>query len=113
MSVVDTDLAAILADPGRVNEVPAEAVPPLMAQCAAVQSALAARIDAPQQAVLNPVSESDQWLTVEEASALMKVSKKWLYNRAAKLPFAHRLSPRKLRFSEAGLRRWMQSRKRQ
>lgn len=53
----------------------------------------------------------DRYLTAEEAAQILNVNKKWLYNRASKLPFTKRLSERKLRFSEKGLRQWVRSRR--
>ena len=52
------------------------------------------------------VLSSDRLLTVGEAAALLGVSVKWLYRHAGRLPFARRLSPKVLRFSEVGLRKW-------
>ena len=53
-------------------------------------------------------SSPDRLLTVHEAATVLNVSHRWLYNHAGRLPFAHRLSRRALRFSEAGLRRWIE-----
>jgi hypothetical protein len=46
-------------------------------------------------------------LTPEQAAALIGVNRRWLYRRAAKLPFTRRISRKTLRFSEGGLRRWI------
>jgi len=48
----------------------------------------------------------DQLLTADEAAPLLSVKPSWLYRHAKHLPFARKLSPKCLRFSEAGLRRW-------
>lgn len=56
-------------------------------------------------------NDKDTLLTVEEAGKLMCVSRRWLYRHADKLPFARRISRKNLRFSEAGLRRWIVTRK--
>jgi len=50
-------------------------------------------------------------LTPEQAAALIGVNRRWLYRRAAKLPFTRRISRKNLRFSEPGLRRWMAAKK--
>ena len=47
----------------------------------------------------------DRLLTAKEAADLLNVTPRWLYRR--QLPFARRLSRRAVRFSEAGLRRWL------
>ncbi len=48
----------------------------------------------------------DRLLTPEEAAAALRVTPRWLYRHAQRLPFTRRLSRKALRFSEAGLRRW-------
>lgn len=53
--------------------------------------------------------ELDQ-LTVAEAAALLKVPKRWIYDRAARLPFVSRLAPRTLRISKRGLERYLRRR---
>lgn len=50
-------------------------------------------------------------LTSKEAAQLTGLTARWFYERAATLPFARRPSPGRLRFDEAGLRRWMEGRK--
>ena len=51
---------------------------------------------------------ADRLLKVDEAAALLGVQPRWLYDRARTLPFARRLGERTLRFSEAGMRRWLE-----
>src|SRR5262249_7163803 len=58
-----------------------------------------------------PVEEKGNCLTPEEAANIMGVEVNWLYRHRNRLPFAHGASKKVLRFDEAGLRRWMQSRK--
>ena len=58
-----------------------------------------------------PTTENDVWLTPEKASAILGVNKKWLYRHAKDLSFAKKLSRKALRFNEAGLRRWMATRR--
>ena len=55
----------------------------------------------------NMTTTTDRPLTATEAAALMNVTPRWLYRHAAKLPFTRRLSRKNLRFSEAGIRRWL------
>lgn len=109
-------LAELVADPARVAGVPLEAVAPLLARLAALQSALAARL----LMVVAPTggdgrgevpSPADRLLTPEEAAPLLGVSVRWLYRHAKRLPFTRRLSRKALRFSEAGLRRWQATKK--
>jgi predicted DNA-binding transcriptional regulator AlpA len=55
--------------------------------------------------------EPDRLLTPEETAAILDVDVRWLYRHAAKLPFTRRISRKNLRFSEAGLRRWLAAKK--
>jgi predicted DNA-binding transcriptional regulator AlpA len=55
--------------------------------------------------------EEDNLLTPEQAAEILGQSVRWLYRHAAKLPFTRRLSRKNLRFSEAGLRRWIAAKK--
>ena len=49
----------------------------------------------------------DRLLTAEEAALMLGVTVRWCYDHAKRLPFAKRLSRKCLRFSEAGLRRYL------
>jgi len=62
--------------------------------------------DAPAQR-----TSSTDLLTVSEAAALLKVTARWLYRHAGKLPFTRRLSRKVLRFSRTGLERWIAARR--
>jgi predicted DNA-binding transcriptional regulator AlpA len=61
--------------------------------------------------------EKDRLLTPEEAAEILNPaansanSVRWLYRHANKLPFTRRIGRKNLRFSEAGLRRWIAARK--
>jgi predicted DNA-binding transcriptional regulator AlpA len=52
-------------------------------------------------------SEKDRLLTPEEAAEILGQDVRWLYRHANKLSFTRRISRKNLRFSEAGLRRWI------
>jgi predicted DNA-binding transcriptional regulator AlpA len=45
------------------------------------------------------------------AAKLIGTKVRWLYDRADELPFTRRLGPRTLRFDEAGIRRWLETRR--
>jgi predicted DNA-binding transcriptional regulator AlpA len=53
----------------------------------------------------------DRLLTAEQAAALLNVAPRWCYRHAAELPFTRRIGRKTLRFSEAGLRRWLDRRR--
>ena len=52
----------------------------------------------------------DQLLTVDEAAKILGVDRTWLYRHADTLPFTRRLTAGTLRFSSAGLQRWVATR---
>jgi hypothetical protein len=86
----------------------------MLAQLAALQSALAARLilgfgngnqmqETPQ--------ESEELLSAQQAAALLSVSSDWMYRHASGLPFTKRLSRKALRFSKPGLLKWRAGRR--
>ncbi len=95
-----------LPDPAMV---PAERIPPILTQLAAMQTALAARLISDHGKDCAPIQtpqDQEELLTPGEAAALLSVSVDWMYRHAPGLPFTRRLSRKALRFSKAGLLRW-------
>ena len=96
--------------PEYVRELPLGAIPGMLAQLAAAQSILAAQL---VESVGRPNTPDgaagDRLLTVEEAAEKLGVAPDWLYRRAARLPFTVRLG-RSVRFSEAGIARFIRQR---
>lgn len=82
----------------------AEATIPARVVLARLPDALEAPRAAPVQA------EPERLIDVKEAATRCDVSPRWLYRNADKLPFTRRLSSGTLRFSEAGLTKWLASR---
>jgi len=87
--------------------VPQERIAPMLAQLAALQTALAARLITGS----SPGQEQEDLLTPGKAAALLTVSVDWMYRHAAGLPFTRRLSRKALRFSRAGLLKWRAGRR--
>jgi excisionase family DNA binding protein len=87
----------ILPDP---TEIEPDQIAPVMAQMAAIQLSLAARLVS--ATTEKSQEETDTLLTIEEAAERLKCSEDWLYKRARKLPFTFRVG-RNLRFSERGI----------
>ena len=54
--------------------------------------------------------KSDTLLNLEEASERLCMSTDWLYRHAKELPFTKRIGPRQLRFSEAGIEKYIKNR---
>lgn len=115
------DLERALLEVGQLHQdkIPAAEIPAMLSQLAAAQCALAAtqgaligRITAQAEGGgSDSYATEDRWLTSDEAACVLRVDRKWLYRRARSLPFCRRLSRKKLLFSEAGLRRWMATRR--
>jgi len=59
----------------------------------------------------HPAAEKEKLLTPNEAATMIGVDKKWLYRHSKQLPFIRRLSKKNIRFNEAGLKRWLATRK--
>jgi excisionase family DNA binding protein len=53
----------------------------------------------------------DRLLDIDEAAKLLSVSEDWLYHNLKKLPFARKLGPKMVRFSYAGIMRWLEAKK--
>jgi hypothetical protein len=108
-------LADLVQDPGLAAELPGERIPALLAQCAAVQTALAARLAA---LVCQEASRAGQvapdnpggWLMVGEANAISNLGVRWLYRHWRQVGGAKKFSRKRLRFHEATFRRWLQKR---
>jgi len=114
---VRPDLARLLEDPSRVREISdAEILKTILelaghvSAVSALQSALASRLVLSSGGAGNGRPEApaaDRSLTPQEAATRLGVTLAWLYRHHTRLPFAMKLSPKCLRFSEAGLRKWL------
>jgi hypothetical protein len=101
-------LGDLLNDVGRVKDVPRERIPGLLLQLAALETALAGRLEE-LTARYEPmaVEPKDRLLTPDEAAALLGVTPASLRRNWRRYRFARKLSRKTLRFSETGLRRWI------
>jgi hypothetical protein len=103
-------LAVIIADPSRIDAVPAAELPDLIGALESLKARLWARLNAPTVAPAAPAPASpDRLLDVNEAAGRLGVTARWMYRKAASLPFTRRPSPGTLRFSERGLERWKEA----
>lgn len=114
MSTITTDprvtLAALVQRPETAGEVASAQIPALLAALAGLQGALLARLVVEQNgngahAAQTPASP-EAYLTADEAAARFRVTRRWLYRHAVQMG-AHRLSRKAIRFSEAGIRRYL------
>lgn len=104
-------LALLLEDPGKAGELPLEHAAALLIELAPLQAALVARLSAPAPVVPASRADADRLLLPREAAERLGVTVRWLYDHAARLPFARRLSRKVLRFSEVGLGNWLARKK--
>ena len=116
---------ALLADPAALSRVSLEQAAALLGRLATVQALLTERAalgrivagaEQPLSPAPGPAAPAPAWseadlLTVDEVAAMLRVPKGWVYRHAKTLPFTRKLSPKKLRFSRAGLLRWLASRR--
>ena len=103
--------------PEAASSVPAHAIPALVAELAseqarlsALQALLTTRLLDAQVASRRDDAE-DRLMTAEEVAAILSVPKRWVQRRARRLPFARLISEHAVRYSEAGLKRWLATRR--
>ena len=102
------DLAAILANPQLIDGLGPEEAATAIAELARIQAALAARLrQAPRPNAPPSTPQPDRLLEPAEAASRLGVTVRWLYRHANQLPFTRRLGRKVLRFSEAGLQRFL------
>jgi predicted DNA-binding transcriptional regulator AlpA len=107
--VTSVTLADLARDPGRASEVSIDAIPGLLGEVERLKATLWARLASPH-ASRPPAGDGERLLTVEQAAERLGTSVDWLYRHAAGLPFTVRLAARQLRFSAAGIDRYIRYR---
>ena len=110
-----TKLADVLESPERANEIPTNAILPLLAQIAAIQSALAVRLLASTadrldngEHTVRGKQDALHLITVVEAAKMLAFKPAYLYEliRQGKLPAIRQ--GKYIRISVADLQRWIQ-----
>jgi len=104
------DVRALLAP---LAQLPPDSGPDTLAELERMRALLLASLlrHANDRTPVSPCDVDDRMLTADEAAPILGVAPKWLYRNAPRLPFARRLSPKAIRFSEAGLHRWLAARR--
>lgn len=102
-------LAELAADPSRLDDLPEEELADVVAELERLKAKAWTRLHRPPADNGDGASE-DRMLDVDEAAELLAVEPRWLYDRSDELPFARKLAPRTLRFSERGIYRWLETR---
>jgi hypothetical protein len=106
-------LDELAADPGKAAALPPGTVAALLIRLESARTALWLQAIANGQdgGIRPAASEPDRLLTAEDAARRLGTTPRWLYRHARQLPFTRRLSRKALRFSEAGLARYLASRR--
>ena len=101
-------LTDLLGDPARISALPRDTIAELRGQIATLDTLLLSRLLAGGKA--QPGTDGDRLLTAAEAAQKLGATEDWLYRHANTLPFAVRVGKKHLRFSEAGMERYIRQR---
>lgn len=107
-------LTEVVADPDRLEKLPRERLPELLADVERLRAEVWSRLSCPPRengAESEDADRDDQLLDVEAVAEVLDVDERYVYEHADDWPFTRRISPRKLRFSERGLYRWLETRR--
>ncbi len=90
-----------------------DALPEILGELERVKARLWVRMlgGTPSKEAHKPPPPEDRLLTPEEAARALNTTATWIYRNSKSLPFTRKLSRKCLRFSENGLRKWMESRR--
>ena len=103
-------LAELVEDPGRVQDVPVETIPGLRGKLAELDTMLQMRVAMAQRNGQGQThAGGDRLLTAEEAARKLGKSRDALYRNAKQYPFTVR-DGRSVRFSEAGIEKFIRQR---
>ncbi len=106
-------LDQVLGDVKVLDPLPLDTLIQLRLQVRLIDASIEAAITARLAAGSGPAAPTaaDHLLDVTEAARIAGVKPIWLYRNADRLPFARRLSAKCLRFSAAGLQKWLATRR--
>lgn len=84
----------------------------LSGRCATIQSAIQLAIITRTAAPTDPANGigSARMLSADEACAILKRPRRWLFDHAKRMPWIKRLSRKVILIDEAGMHRWIASR---
>jgi predicted DNA-binding transcriptional regulator AlpA len=102
-------LDELAADPDRASALPVRAAEALQGKCLMALNALWGRCLAARADRADPEMAADTLLDVTEAAKRLATTRDWLYRHARQLPFVVR-NGRQLRFSAAGIARYIRER---
>jgi len=93
-----------------LDQLSPEELPEVIGALEAARAHAWARLTRPP-AIVPPTEEADATVDVKDAARLLGMSPSWLYRNAKRLPFARRVGGRAVRFSTAGIRRYLTQRR--
>jgi len=102
-------LDELISSPEKIETLSAQEAIDMLARITAIQPLLIGRL-ALLGADKKEARPPDRLLTAKEAAKMLNYSKDWLYRHAKKLPFAKRITPHRLRFSESGIEKYIKNR---
>ena len=73
----------------------------------ALSELLRQAVRAEVQEILKLTRHEDRLLTIDQVAQRLSVSKDWVYRNGRRLTFTKKLGPKLVRFSEAGLQKWL------
>ena len=97
-----------------VEECPPDALPELLGELARAQAVATLRLSENGRSLERPapdIQPKGELIDANAAAKILGTNIRWLYDRADDLPFTRRIGPRTLRFDEAGIRRWLETRR--
>jgi len=97
-------------DPSKMDSLSCQAVWDLIVKANGLQALLLGRLAYLNQTPDKESLQNDRLLAVNETAKKLSVSTDWLYRNSSKLPFTRRLGPRKLRFSDRCIEKYIKSR---
>lgn len=107
------DLRELLGDARRVDDLTQAEAASALVELASLQAVVAARLRAAPVSALSEAStpEGDRLLTAEDLAERFGRSVAWVYRQAKHWNFTRRVTRRTVRFSEAGLQRFLAQRR--
>jgi predicted DNA-binding transcriptional regulator AlpA len=108
------NLKDLVADPAKVSQLPAEAIPGLLGELERLKAILWVRLTVPQDGA-ERTSNGDRLLDVKEACQKLGVKKYYLYRNADRMPFRPFtvwVGKNQVRFSEQGIERFIKAKSR-
>ena len=108
------DLSPVRALESAIAAVDRDELPQVIGELARLEALARLRLSENGRSLERPAPDIrplGKLIDANAAARLLGTNVRWLYDRADELPFTRRLGPRTLRFDEAALRRWLDTRR--